>query len=90
MVLGASTAGLIVLFVIDVATPRDVVVASLYVLPILLAAAVLTGRAAIAVWLLAVILQLVALLGQGANLLTVSAMASQSSYDSASGDDDFA
>ena len=90
VVLGASITGLIVLFVIDVATPRDVVVASLYVLPILLAAAVLTGRAAIAVWLLAVILQLVALLGQGANLLTVSAMASQSSYDSASGDDDFA
>jgi len=45
VVLGASITGLIVLFVIDLVTPRDVVVASLYVLPILLAAAVLSiGR----------------------------------------------
>lgn len=69
-VLGASITGLVVVFVIDLATPRDVVVDSLYVLPILLAAAVLTRRAAVAVWLLAVILQLVPLLGLRANLLT--------------------
>jgi DNA-binding CsgD family transcriptional regulator len=64
-----------VLFVIDLVTPSDVMIASLYVLPILLVAATLPARAAAAVWLFTIILQLSALLLQRANLLTMSAEA---------------
>jgi DNA-binding CsgD family transcriptional regulator len=73
--LGVCVAGLIVLFVIDLVTPNDVVIAGLYVLPILLAAAVLPTRGAAAVWLFAVTLQFVALLVQRASLFTSSAEA---------------
>jgi DNA-binding CsgD family transcriptional regulator len=62
-----------VIFGIDVEVPSDVVIASLYVLPTLLAARNLPGRAAVAIWLCAMMLQLAALLLQRSHPITAVA-----------------